>query len=69
MQREAVIAMYHEMHKDRPWHDGLGKIWMREQSALTPFRYDMGVSIWLSREDLTPDDDWLGQRAVNLLGD
>ncbi len=61
------MAMYHDLHRDAPWHDGLFQVWTKEQSALTPFRFDMGVSIWLAREDLTPDDDWLEQRR-DVLG-
>lgn len=68
MQREAVEAMYHALHKDRPWHDGLFRIWMTEQSALTPFHYTHGVGIRMTREDLTPDDDWLGQKRDALPG-
>ena len=68
MQREAVIARYHDLHKDRPFHDGLFRIWAKERSAMTPFHYTEGVSIWLSREDLTPDDDWLGQKRDQLPG-
>ncbi|WP_436702414.1 hypothetical protein [Nocardioides sp. BYT-33-1] len=68
MQQAAVVAMYEDLHKDRPFHDGLFRIWMKERSAMTPFHYAEGVSIWLSREDLTPDDDWLGQRRDALPG-
>lgn len=63
MQLAAVNAMYDDLHREKPFHDGTERIWTAERSALTPFHYRDGVSIWLSETDLTPDDDFLGQRS------
>lgn len=60
------MAMYDDLHREHPWHDGEFRIWMKDQSALTPFHYTHGVSIWMSRADLTPDDDWLKQNPKGM---
>lgn len=60
MQLEAVKGLYGERHKKQPYHDGKFLIWGEHRTKLTPFHYTDGVTIWLSREDLTPDDDFLG---------
>jgi hypothetical protein len=66
MQLEAVKRRYAELHKDRPYHDGTRVIWAEKPSRLTPFHFSDGVTFWLSREDLTPDDDFLAQKAPEL---
>lgn len=48
--------MFHELHKDKPWHDGTYTIRMAEFSLLTPFHYTDGVSIGLGVDDFDPDD-------------
>lgn len=53
---------YEKLHEKRPWHDGLFRVWAEEYSPLTPFHFMDGVSIWVSREDLSPDDNFLGDR-------
>lgn len=62
MQLEAAKRLYEKRHKDQPYHDGTETIWAEEPSQLTPFHFSDGVTIWLSREDLTPEDDFLGNR-------
>jgi hypothetical protein len=56
--------MYDKLHEDRPWHDGTETIWRAEYSSLTPFNYRDGVTIWVSKYDLSPDDDFLGQSVA-----
>lgn len=64
MQIAAINARYDEIHKDKPFHDGIGLIWDEKRTPLTPFHYRDGVSIWLSKDDLTPDDDFLRQSVA-----
>lgn len=61
MQSAAVNAMYDDLHEKRPYHDGLFKVFGEKRSAMTPFHVREGVSIFVSREDYSPDDDFLGQ--------
>ena len=68
MQLAAVNAMYDELHRERPFHDGTFRFWQEKRTPLTPFHYRDGVSIWLSRDDLTPDDDFLGQGVSRAEG-
>lgn len=69
-QRAVANWLYDRAHKDRPYHDGTFTIWQEKRSLLTPFHYRDGVTIWLSKDDLTPDDDFLGQSvgADELVG-
>ena len=64
MQLAAANRLYDLRHKDKPYHDGLRRFWAEEPSRLTPFHYRDGVTIWMSKDDLTPDDDFLGQRPA-----
>jgi hypothetical protein len=68
MQLEAARRMYAKRHEDKPFHDGSFTIWSEKPSKLCPFHYSDGVTIWLSREDLTPDDDFLGNTPSGLPG-
>lgn len=61
MQLEAARRRYEQLHEDKPFHDGTFRLWSEKWSRLTPFHYSDGVTIWLSRDDLTPDDDFLNQ--------
>lgn len=56
-----VQARYKKIHEKAPYHDGTFRIWDKERTTITPFHYDEGVHLWLSREDLSPDDDFLEQ--------
>lgn len=64
MQLAAVNAMYDDLHADRPFHDGTFTFWGEKRTGMTPFHYREGVAIWLSKADLTPDDDFLGQGST-----
>jgi hypothetical protein len=53
---------WERLHEKAPWHDGRFRIWAAEYSPITPYYRDDGVTIWVSREDLSPDDDFLAER-------
>jgi hypothetical protein len=61
MAKAAARRMYDELHKGKPFHDGTFTDWAEKFSTATPFHYLDGVEIWVSRQDLTPDDDFLGE--------
>lgn len=69
MQLEAVKRRYERLHEKAPFHDGSFKSWVKEASDEHPFHYADGVGFWMSREDLTPDDDFLEQGSVAKNGD
>ena len=56
---------YDEMHGKRPYHDGSfpdsASEWSEHYSLARPFHFRDGVTISVSAEDLTPDDDFLRQ--------
>lgn len=62
-QLEAAKRRYAMLHADEQYTDGLGG-WAKDASIQFPFHYSDGVSFWLSRVDLTPDDDFLGQSVA-----
>jgi hypothetical protein len=64
MQLEAVQRLYALRHEDAPFHDGSFENWAKEPSRAYPFHYADGVSFWMSRDDLTPDADWLGESVA-----
>lgn len=61
MQLDAARRRYEELHKDKPYHSGDFTRWAEKPSLQFPFHYSDGVTIWMSRDDLTPDDDFLAQ--------
>lgn len=61
MQLQAAMALYADLHADRPFHDGTFENWAAERSRAFPFRYDDGVSFYLAESDVDPDDDFLSQ--------
>jgi hypothetical protein len=68
MQLEAVKRLYSLRHQEKQYHDGsfpadLSK-WAKEPSRDYPFHFADGVSFWMSREDRTPDEDWLGESVA-----
>lgn len=63
MQLEAIRRRYDQLHQDKPYHDGTFSWWTEEPSDATPFHYLDGVHLWVSREDLTPDDNFLDQQG------
>ena len=54
-----ALRRYEKKHEALAWHDGRFRIWAKEFSPVTPFHYMDGVTIWVSRDDLTPDDDFI----------
>jgi hypothetical protein len=50
--------LYEAKHAENPYHDGTFKHWAPRQ-APGWFKYDQGVHIWISPEEIRPDDDWL----------
>lgn len=68
MQLAAANRRYDKIHENAPYHDGFFRLWSENPSAITPFHYREGVTIWLSKEDLTPDDDFLAQKKPELPG-
>lgn len=61
MSNLAARRKYDDLHQDRPFHDGTFTSWAKEADRDHPFRYDDGVTVWVSSEDLTPDDDFLSR--------
>jgi hypothetical protein len=59
--QRVAIRHYNELHAEEPYHDGSFLNSAKSYSRQTPFRFDDGVTIWVSRQDLTPDDDFLAQ--------
>lgn len=57
-QLAAAQALYADLHKDRPYHDGSFKNWAEGRSRAHPFHYADGVSMWLADEDI-PGPDFL----------
>lgn len=62
MEQAAAAAFYDELHKDLPYHEGNFRLWRKERSHETPFHYLDGVRIWVSPEELDPEDDFLRKR-------
>lgn len=61
MQERAAQRRWEILHQEQPYHDGSFESWAKEPSLTHPFRFDDGVTIWVSKEDLSPDDDFLEQ--------
>lgn len=59
MAAQAANRQYDALHEAKPFHDGTFTVWTKERSEATPFHYRDGVTIWVSPDDLTPDDDFL----------
>ncbi|KAB2807983.1 hypothetical protein F9L07_25270 [Pimelobacter simplex] len=59
MARASANARYDDLHDERPYHDGTFTHWAKDRSAAHPFHARDGVTIWVTTEDLTPDDDFL----------
>lgn len=51
--------MYDQRHEEQPFHDGTFKSWAGNRSSSHPYHFRDGVSIWVSKFDLTPDADWI----------
>lgn len=59
MAAAAANRMYDQLHEAKPFHDGTFTEWAKEYSRETPYHFRDGVTVWVSHEDLTPDDDFL----------
>lgn len=64
MQEKAAQRRWEILHQERPYHDGSFESWSKEPSLSHPFKYDDGVMIWVSKDDLSPDDDFLEQKSA-----
>lgn len=59
MAQAAAQWMYDTKHEDEPFHDGTFTSWSKRRTEAHPFHYMDGVQVWVSRLDLTPDDDFI----------
>lgn len=59
MALAAANWLYDQRHEEMPFHDGTFESWTEKRSRTHPFHYRDGVSIWVSKYDLTPDDNWI----------
>lgn len=60
MQRAAAERRWSSLHEARPYHDGTFRSWRKEPDDQHPFRFDDGVTIWVTDgEDPSPDDQFL----------
>lgn len=60
MESQAANALYAELHKAKPYHDGTFENWSADRTAAHPYKYDEGVTIWIAETDLAPHDHFLG---------
>ncbi|MDF9716032.1 hypothetical protein [Nocardioides sp. ChNu-99] len=67
-EREATEALYAQLHKDAPYHDGTEESWAKDRSPDHPFHYSDGVTIWIADEDVNPDDRFLTPPGVDTGG-
>lgn len=58
----AANRRYDEMHEAEPFHDGTFTRWAKDPSDEFPFHYRDGVTVYVTAEDLTPDDDFIVPR-------
>lgn len=63
METAAANWRYDQIHEDRPYHDGTFTDFSEHRTLSTPYHYRDGVTVWVSEQDLTPDDNFLTQRA------
>ena len=59
MDTAAANALYDDLHKDAPYHDGTFKNWAEKRSKSFPYHARDGVLIGASTTDLFPDDHFL----------
>lgn len=57
--QQSAARQYDTLHEDMPFHDGTFTNWGEKCSPFTPFKHDDGVTIIVTAEDFTPDDDFL----------
>lgn len=61
MQQQMAQRRWDLLHEKAPYHDGTFTLWSDKPTPVCPFHYSDGVTIWVSPDDLTPDDDFLEQ--------
>ena len=64
MQLAAAMALYADLHEERPYHSGNFDEWSDKRSRDFAFHYSDGVSFYLAETDVNPDDDFLGDGSV-----
>lgn len=64
MAEAGAKALYADLHDAAPFHDGTFKSWHKTRSRTHPYHYSDGVTISVSGEDLSPDDDFLRRPAA-----
>lgn len=63
MARQQVQWKWDQLHgpdSSEQYHDGSFEVWSPNRSDGTPFAADDGVTLWVATENLTPDDNFLG---------
>lgn len=68
-QLAAAQALYADLHKDKPYHDGHFKNWAEVRSRQHAFHYADGVSMWLATEDIPGLDFLAGARGLDASED
>lgn len=58
-EKEAALAKWQALHANAPWHNGTESSWSKVQDEGHPYRYDMGVTLWVATRDVNPDDQFL----------
>lgn len=62
-EREAALARFGRLHHDKPWHDGTFTRWAEKPDKAHPYRFDMGVTVFVSGSDLGLGGDFLSPHA------
>lgn len=61
-EKEAALAKYQALHAEdtgHVWHNGTETSWSKVRDAGHPYRFDMGVTVWVATRDVNPDDKFL----------
>lgn len=61
-EKEAALAKYHALHdaeSGHVWHNGDETSWSKVRDDDHPYHYMHGVSVWVARRDVNPDDHFL----------
>lgn len=62
MTETAFNRRYDEMHEAKPFHDGKFTSWVEKADDTHPYHFRDGVTIFVTAENLTPDDDFVTSR-------
>lgn len=57
MEQAAAEARYDEVHEKLAYHDGTFKSWSEKRSKQYPYHYRDGVTLWVSKDDRTPEEN------------